>query len=280
MASGHDHRLPKSQMSRLTLRWFNLTQLEGQDLCLKIPICDVYAPIIDRAFPEVNHIGWRQSTQGTCFTYIKHITPEDLDSLNDFLQLLGEIRCLTLTDHLAPHFQAELDEAYALDFNFRTDVFPLAYTEVGSLEHIAKEQQNRAAVDLLNARLAAVIRRHPSLSRVEIVAPMPPRPSKTFHLPVEMAKGIGATLECTVDLSLTKTEHPKLRMLPIKQKLSALAEAFSLGDSVEGKSILIVDDLYQSGASVWSLARYLKARGARLVYGLACVKSWSDTDNQ
>ncbi len=46
-------------MSRLTLRWFNLTQREGQDLCLKIPICDVYAPIIDRAFPELNHIGYQ-----------------------------------------------------------------------------------------------------------------------------------------------------------------------------------------------------------------------------
>ncbi len=267
-------------MSRLTLRWFNLTQRDGQDLCLKIPICNVYAPIIDRAFPEVTHIEWRQGTQGTCFTYLKHITSEDFDSLNDFLQLLGEIRCLTLTDHLAPHFQAELDEAYALDFNFQTDLFPLAYTEMGSLEHIAKEQQNRAAIAQLNIRLAEVIRRHPSLSRVEFVAPMPPRPSKNFHLPVEMAKGIGAILGCPVDLSLTKAEHPKLRTLPIRQKVSALEEAFSIGGSVEGKAILIVDDLYQSGASLWSLARFLKSRGARLVYGLACVKSWSDTDNQ
>jgi len=66
----------------------------------------------------------------------------------------------------------------------------------------------------------------------------------------------------------------------MEQKLSALAEAFSLGDTVDGKSVLIVDDLYQSGVSAWSLARFLKSRGARRVYGLACVKSWRDTDNQ
>jgi len=47
-------------MSRLTLQWFNLTKHEGQDLCLKIPICDVYSSIIDRAFPALDHIGWRQ----------------------------------------------------------------------------------------------------------------------------------------------------------------------------------------------------------------------------
>jgi predicted amidophosphoribosyltransferase len=267
-------------MSRLTLQWFDLTQREGQDLCLKIPICDVYAPIIDRAFPELNHIGWRPGTQGTCFTYIKRITSEDYDSLRDFLELLGELRCLTLTDHLAPHFQAELDEAYALDFNFQTGVFPFAYTDVGNLEHIAKEQQNSAAVAQLSARLAEVIRRHPSFSRVDIVAPMPPRPSKAFHLPVEMARVIGTTLGCSVGLNLTKAEHPKLRTLPMQQKLSALAGAFSLDGAVDGKSVLIIDDLYQSGASAWSLARFLKSRGALQVYGLACVKSWRDTDNQ
>jgi hypothetical protein len=157
------NRLPEPRMSRLTLQWFNLDQQEGQDLCLKIPICDVYAPIIDRAFPAMRHIGWRSGTQGTCFTYIKRITSVDLDSLKDFLQLLHEIQCLTLTERLAPHFQSDLDEAYALDFNFQTDVLPRAYTEVGSLEHIAKEQQNDAAVAQLITRLAEVIRRHPTL---------------------------------------------------------------------------------------------------------------------
>ncbi len=267
-------------MSRLTLRWYDLTKQAGQDLCLKIPICDVYAPIIDRAFPKLDHIGWRPGAQGTCFTYIKHITPEAHNSLRDFLELLGELRCLTLTDHLAPHFQSELDEAYALDFNFQSGVLPLAYTDVGNLEHIAKEQQNSAAVAQLSARLAEVIRRHPSFSRVDVVAPMPPRPSKAFHLPVEMARVMGATLGRPVGLNLTKAEHPKLRTLPMQQKVSALAGAFSLEDAVDGKSVLIVDDLYQSGASAWSLARFLKSRGASRVYGLACVKSWRDTDNQ
>ena len=185
-----------------------------------------------------------------------------------------------MTDHLRAHFQDDWDEAYALDFNFQTGVSPLTYTEFGSLEHKAKEQQDGAAVSRLAGRLAEVIRRHPTLSRVEIIAPMPPRPSKGFHLPVAVARGIGATLAFPVGLNLTKKEHPKLRSLPMEKKVAALAGGFFLGDSVEGKSILIVDDLYQSGASAWSLARFLKSRGASRVYVLACVKSWRDTDNQ
>lgn len=267
-------------MSRLTLQWFNLIQREGQDLCLKIPVGDIYAPIIDRAFPNIGHIGWREGTKGTCFTYIKNITPGDLDALDDFLQLLGEIRCLTLTNHLAPHFQGDLDEAYALDFNFQADVFPLTYTEIGSLEHLAKEQQNSAALAKLTARLVEVVRLHPTFSRVQMVAPMPPRPSKDFHLPVRLVEGISAELEIPICPKLTKAEHPKLRSLPLKQKLDTLAGAFSLEESVEGKSILIIDDLYQSGVSAWSLAKFLKSQGAQQVYALACVNSWRDTDNQ
>src|SRR5438105_793232 len=141
-------------MSRVTLQWFNLSQKPDQDLFLKIPLCDVYGPIVDRAFPEVLHIGWQPSTLGTCYTYIKDISEADYERLNNFLQFLHTIFCLTITEHLAPHFADELDEAYALDFNFKQDVFPFAYTEIGSLEHIAKEQQSRGAINDLAQRLS------------------------------------------------------------------------------------------------------------------------------
>lgn len=266
-------------MSRITLQWFNLTRQEGQDLCLKIPICDVYSRIIDRAFPGIQHVGWRQSSQGTCYTYIKNITPEGQETLNKFLELLQRIRCLTITERLAPHFQRELDEAYALDFNFQPNVFPLSYTEIGTLEHHAKENQNPAAIAEIARRLADVISNHATLSRADLIVAMPPRPSSAFHLPVELVNQIGTCLNRSVGLNLTKSGHQKLRSLSIDQKLSALAGVFTLNESVGGKSVLIIDDLYQSGVTVWSLAKFLKANGAREVYALACVKSWSNTDN-
>jgi len=91
--------------------------------------------------------------------------------------------------------------------------------------------------------------------------------------------GIGTTLGRTVGLKLTKAEHPKLRSLPMEQKTSTLAGVFDLGESVQGKTVLLIDDLYQSGVTAWSLAKFLKSQGARQVYALACVKSWRDTDN-
>ena len=266
-------------MSRLKLEWFNFTKQEGQDLCLKIPICDVYGKIIDRAFPYIEHIGWRSGTKGTCFTYIKHITPDDNERLTNFLSLLQKVRCITITPHLAPHFGSELDEAYALDFNFKQDVYPLAYTEFGTLEHHAKESQNGAAIEELSKRLGEVIQAHPTLNRAELIAAMPRRPSSSFHLPEELVIRLGHILKKGTGLNLVKAEHPKLRSLPMQDKLTTLGEVFSLNESVQGKRILVIDDLYQSGTTLWSLAKFLKSHGAYEVYGLTCVKSWSDTDN-
>lgn len=266
-------------MSRVTLQWYELNKETGQDPCLKIPIADIYGPVIDRAFPSLEHIGWRPGTHGTAYTYIKHITPETNDQLVDLLALLHATLALTITRHLEPYFHSELDEIYALDINFQQDVQPLTYTEVGNLEHRAKASRDSEAIKSLAFRLSEVIRRHPTLSRADCMAAMPPRPSSSFHLPVELVTRIGAILGRGTGMDLAKTDHPKLRGLALEQKLNALAGVFRLGGSITGKTILIIDDLYQSGVTAWSLAKFLKTNGAREVYALVCVKSWRDTDN-
>jgi hypothetical protein len=269
-------------MSRFILRFFSLTQPPGQDLALTIPICNVYARIIDRAFPRIVHIGWRKTKvgQGKCYTYIKQISNADLRRLQKFLELLHGLWVLTLTDHLKSYFKEGLDEAYALDFNFEQGVEPLEYTRIGSLERQAKAKKTPAAVRELAKELASTIQRHPTLSRADHIVAMPARPSSKFHLPVELVNRIGAILKRPVSLALTKADHAKLKGLPIGKKVAALQGKFELQGSVRGKTILIIDDLYQSGVSVWSLAKFFKENGAREVYALACVKSWRDTDNQ
>jgi hypothetical protein len=266
-------------MSRLVLSWFNLTQKPGQDICLKLPLCDVYSPIINRAFPNIHHIGWQPATKGACYTYIKEIADADLERLNDFLESLQDIRCLTITEHLGPYFSNELDEAYALDFNFQQDVYPLTYTSCGDSEHRAKEERNEVAITDLAKKLSDFIEKHPTFSRADVICAVPPRPSKDFHLPVQLLSEIGEILYKETGLDLTSDEHRKLKSLPIAEKIDELTNVFHLNESVDGKSVLLIDDLYQSGVTAWTLARFLKGHGAREVYCLACVKSWSDTDN-
>lgn len=271
---------PRKPMSRLTLSWHNLEQKPGQDLCLKIPVCAAYHPVIDRAFPDLKHIGWRPDTRGTCFTFIKQCSTEQRAKLADFLELLNTVLLLTPARCLQSHFSDELTEAYALGFNFQPGMSLLAYTTVGQLEQKAKEQRTAWAIEDLAARLAETIRRHPTLHRADFIAAMPRRPSSRFHLPIELVDRLAVLLGRPTGLALEKVELPKMRRLTLPKKLQFLTGAFHLHESVCGKSVLIIDDLFQSGSSAWSLARFLKAHGAREVYALACVKSRRDTDNQ
>jgi hypoxanthine phosphoribosyltransferase len=48
---------------------------------------------------------------------------------------------------------------------------------------------------------------------------------------------------------------------------------------VEGKSIVVVDDLYQSGLTINYVAEELRLAGAKEVLGLAAVKTLSNDDN-
>lgn len=266
-------------MSRLQLQWYNLEEAAGSDPVLRIPICDVYSKIIDRAFPSLNHIGWRKGSKGTCYTYLKNASETQLQSVRGFLDLLGQILCLTITDHLRPPFADELTEAYAIDYTFKQDQTPLEYTDAGRVEHAAKTNQDARSIDALADVFAKIINAHPTLLRSDIITAVPARPSSAFHLPARLVDALGAKLQRSVGLDITKIEHPKLKTLPIEEKIKTLEKAFTLRGDVRDKSVLIIDDLYQSGVTLLSMARFLKQNGASDVFALACVKSWSDTDN-
>lgn len=50
--------------------------------------------------------------------------------------------------------------------------------------------------------------------------------------------------------------------------------------SIEGKSVILIDDLYQSGTTIQFIAMKLQEVGLKEVYGLSLVKTLSDFDNK
>ena len=72
-------------------------------------------------------------------------------------------------------------------------------------------------------------------------------------------------------------------------KASALSEkwdtwkksqlSFPNETAVEGKTVVLIDDKYQSGVTIQYVAMILQRAGVRDVYGLSFVKTLRDTDN-
>jgi len=63
-------------------------------------------------------------------------------------------------------------------------------------------------------------------------------------------------------------------MTQLNDRRAALAGAFSVSTGkLDGKSVLLLDDLYRSGASMEEAARAIRASGAKAVYALALTRT-------
>lgn len=112
---------------------------------------------------------------------------------------------------------------------------------------------------------------------------MPPsKPNKKFDLPtylaIKIAKKWGKTnLSNAV---WTVRERLPIKNLALEDKLQALENTIQVAPDVfKGKTVLIVDDLYQSGISINYVALLLLEAGAENVVGLACEKTCRNDDN-
>lgn len=172
-----------------------------------------------------------------------------------------------------------LDAYFALDWYKAHDKAKDQWhnTEVGQMVYQAKYQGRRDLVATLAARLSEFIRVHPLYSRARLVAAVPCLPSKQYDLPRHLCATL-ARLVKKVDAAgaLHKVRETK----PMKdiddpaEKLANVAEAFRADAlSIAGDDVILVDDTYGSGITLWEVARTLRNAGARRVLGITCTKN-------
>jgi hypothetical protein len=242
---------------------------------------------------EKSSTGFRDSRSGkTKHAYFPDLAYGEVHRIESFIAAYQRLVILSLNDHIEDHFTDDLDSCIALDYNLAEHD---KRTEIGELEYKAKYSQDPAAIDALVSEMAQALHRIPKPRHAWrcLLTYVPPQPGKRFHLPKIIAErlashsGIGMFVLATdplvhAELACAK---PSFKNLPLSQKIQALSTLMSpaqvrLSKPVTNANVIVIDDLYQSGATLWSFARCLKSMGASSVHGVACVKSWRDTDNQ
>ena len=150
---------------------------------------------------------------------------------------------------------------WALDFHSRFEGDEPVRGLVGDLVFRYKYGGEHGLAGPLADRWAALLAEHPELPRPHTIIPIPPSSAREFdpvtHLAQALAErlGIPACLEILVKIRQTRPQK-ELRFLAAKQ--SNVAGAFSLRGSVRGRHLLLVDDLYDSGATLCEAARTLQ----------------------
>ena len=167
----------------------------------------------------------------------------------------------------------------ALDYNFSPDE---RRTTLGELERRAKYEEDADARDEICDAMSSALSELPFYREANLIAAVPPRSGKRYDLPSYLASSVA---ERTSLVNLTPHfqwygEKETLKELQIDEKWVGLERAdLVLNSSLEGESIILIDDLYQSGTTMQYTAMKCLERGAKRIYGLAVVKARSNTDN-
>ena len=114
---------------------------------------------------------------------------------------------------------------------------------------------------------------------VDLIVPVPPSKARVVQPLFQIADEVGRFLSLPVDkTSVRKTKAtPELKNVDYAKRLELLGGAHSIeGDGLRDRRVLLLDDLYQSGATLNAIARLLnEAGGVSAVFALALTRARS-----
>jgi hypothetical protein len=198
----------------------------------------------------------------------------------------------TLLDLCQQHvfLDDDLTECFALDYH--TVLNPsggYSRTSTGSLVYQAKpynrkpSKRNFNATHALAQQMLAFIQQHPTYKRSEVILASPPsRLNKPFDLPSELVQHILDSYDTMVDgrqwIKKVQATRPMKDCHTIPDKINNVRNAFAVTENArfQGETVLLVDDIYQSGFTMNEIGKILFEAGAATVLGLVATKTGRD----
>jgi ComF family protein len=149
---------------------------------------------------------------------------------------------------------------------------------VDSLIQALKYVHRLAAADFLGRALAQIATPlHPDL-----ILPVPLSPARLaergFNQAVEIARPLARALDVPLEIDhihRCRDTTPQAG-LPWKERAKNIRHAFECGIDLTGKTVLVVDDVMTTGATLDELARTLKAHGAARVENRVLARALKD----
>jgi competence protein ComFC len=138
-----------------------------------------------------------------------------------------------------------------------------------------KYRQDKTVLPALVEHLLALCAARPTLANIDALIPVPPSKPRAFDPVRTLADVLGTRLDqavCPVIVK-TRTTAPQKEMRTLAQKQANVAGAFALQEQVRGKRLLVLDDLYDSGATLEEVTRVLCRGGAVRVYVLTLTRT-------
>jgi len=215
-------------------------------------------------------------------TYIYGIGSSERAQVETLLRMFQEVVCI----------EDDLTETFALDYH--TQMAPTggyARTSLGASVYRAKPYRGdftparRQVAEEIVERMTQFIQVHPTYARAEIAAAAPPSVPGRPNLPVYLVEQLAARLgkeNRTTWITKTRPTRPMKDCKTIQEKIDNVRGAFALtpqgSAQIRGCSVIVLDDIYQTGFTLNEVGRVLIAGGAREVLGLVATKTARDLE--
>ena len=112
---------------------------------------------------------------------------------------------------------------------------------------------------------------------LDLIIPMPPSKQRLVQPVFEIASALASTFGIAVDTRSVSKTSSTLQMKDIgdySARVAALESTIKVEGNLNGKRVLLVDDLFQSGASMKVVARAIKDLGhTRAIYAIALTRT-------
>lgn len=155
--------------------------------------------------------------------------------------------------------------------------FESTRTELGELLYQLKYKGDQSAIAPIAQAACDFVRGwNPG---IEVIVPAPPSKTRAAQPLFQIADEVARLLSLPVDnTSVRKTKAtPELKNVDHAKRIELLGGAHSIeGDALRGRRVLLLDDLYQSGATLNAIASLLKKAGrVSAVFALALTRARS-----
>ncbi len=164
---------------------------------------------------------------------------------------------------------------FALDFHSSYTGADWNRSGIGDLVYRLKYESDASVLPGLIERTRALFAAHPEMSQFDIIVPVPSSAQREFSPVHEFCKALSNTLGKPMQTCVVKTRQtqPQKEMHTLPQKRDNVAGAFALNSDINGKRILLVDDLFDSGATLEEIARLLTKHKAAHVNVLTLTRT-------
>lgn len=207
--------------------------------------------------------------------YAKGVSEEQRQKLRTLLALFQRV----------VHIEDALEQSFALDTQYHNVGNGLERTTIGKLVFQIKYRDGQdMAYELMN-HFQYFISHHPTYSQSDFIIPMPPsKLNKSFKLPHFLAEQLSTKLGIVNgEAYVRKTRETKAMKdcESVEEKYRVIDGSFEVSPNAPfaGRVVTVIDDLYQSGATMNEFASVLKNVGAK-VQALVATKTFRDTNTK